>query len=450
MFLGMRGTGDWVGSADGLTGGDQRPMNWRQQIMYLYPNGMAPLTAILSMMGSESVDDPQFHWWTQEQTAVAGAVIGPGLYTLPDLSVAYTGIPAGAIGDILYAEVTTVLAMRIREGHQILLRDASDWRVDVVGKVTGVTRGAPNSVLAIRLLEADNNSPDNDLTACDNFKIIGNINPEGGEMPDAIALNPVKVYNYTQIFRTPLSLTRTALKTRLRTGNQYQKAKSECLEMHSWEMELAYLWGIRTENFGDNRKPERTTMGVINFIRMYAGANCDDFTLNVAYTGMTWGQALGGSTAGEVWFKAMLEQIFRYGADEKLCLCGSGFLLGIDSLAMSGGQINLQPAQKTYGMQIRTWITAFGTIHMKTHPLFSYDATTRNMGVILEPKELGYRYVDDTSFYGESTSKQHPAGYGTRRVDGINEEYLTECGLEFGLPQKCAVLNGVGLDNDLV
>ena len=74
MFLGMRGNGDWV---DG-----QRPMNWRQQILYLYPNGMAPLTAILSMIGNESVDDPQFHWWTQEQTAVGGDVAG--VYTLPD------------------------------------------------------------------------------------------------------------------------------------------------------------------------------------------------------------------------------------------------------------------------------------------------------------------------------------------------------------------------------
>ena len=440
MFLGMRGDGDWV-SDDGTGKGTQRPMNWREQIMYLYPNGMAPLTAILSMMGSESVNDPQFHWWTQVQSAVQGAVAG--VFTLPDLSVAYTGVPAAAAGAILHIQITTALAMRVREGHQILLRDASDWRVDVVGKVTNVARGAVNSVVTVELLEADTNSPANDLSDCDNFKIIGNINPEGGEMPDAIALNPEKVYNFTQIFRTPLSLTRTALKTRLRTGNQYQKAKSEALEMHSWEMELAFLWGIRTENFGDNGKPERTTMGVINFIRQFAAANCDDYTLNATYAGQTW------AAGGEVWFKAMLEQIFRFGAAEKLCLCGSGFLLGIDALAMTGGQINLQPAQKTYGMEIRTWITPFGTIHMKTHPLFSFDATTRNMGVLIEPKELGYRYIDDTSFYGESTAKKHPAGYGQRRIDGLNEEYLTECGLEFGLPQKCAVLNGVGLDNNL-
>ena len=427
MFLGMRGDGDWVTN--------QRPENWRQQILYLYPNGMAPLTAILSMISSESVDDPRFHWWTQEQSSVGGAVAN--IYTLPDLSVAY--VTGGVAGDVLYVQITTVLANRIREGHQILLRDTSDWTVDVVGKVTGVTRGTTNSVLAVKLLEADDNSTSNNLADSDVFKIIGNINPEGGEMPDAIALNPTEVYNSTQIFRTPLSLTRTARKTRLRTGDQYQKAKSEALEMHSWEMELAFLWGIYTVNTGDNGKPERTTQGVISFIRQYAAANCDDYTTNATYAGLTWAQG------GEAWFKNMLEQIFRYGADDKLCLCGSGFLLGIDALAMAGGQINLQPAQKTYGMNIRTWITPFGTINMKTHPLFSFDATTRNMGLIIEPKEMTYKYIDDTKFYGESSEKTHPEGYGGRRLDGTNEEFLTECGLEFGLPQKCAILNGVGL-----
>jgi hypothetical protein len=433
MMLGMRGNGDWVA--------DQRPMNWREQILYLYPNGMAPLTAILSMLGSEKVDDPQFHWWTQEQTTVGGAVAG--IYTLPDLSVAY--VTGGVAGDMLYVQVTTTLANRIRAGHQILLRDASDYSVDVVGKVVEVTRGAVNSVLHVRLLEDDDNgaATGHDLSDCDTFKIIGNINPEGGEMPDAIALNPTKVYNYTQIFRTPLSITRTARKTKLRTGDQYQKMKAEALEMHSWEMELAYLWGIRTENIGDNGKPERTTMGVINFIRQYAAANCDDYTLNATYAGQSW------AAGGETWLKNMLEQVFRYGATEKLCLCGSGFLLGIDALAMTGGQVQLQPGQKTYGMDIRSWLTPFGTIHMKTHPLFSYDATTRNMGVLLEPKEMTYRFIDDTQFYGENSSKSHPEGYGNRRLDGTNEEFLTEAGLEFGLPQKCAVLNGVGLDNTL-
>ena len=82
MFLGMRGNGDWVA--------DQRPLNWRQKILKLYPNGQAPLTAMLSMMGSSRVDDPEFNWWTQEQTSVVGDVAG--VFTIADLSVAYAGV----------------------------------------------------------------------------------------------------------------------------------------------------------------------------------------------------------------------------------------------------------------------------------------------------------------------------------------------------------------------
>jgi hypothetical protein len=426
MFLGMRGNGDWVA--------DQRPKNWREQILYLYPNGMTPLTAILSMMGSKSVDDPEFNWWTQSMTSVAGAVAG--VYTDPGCTVAY--VSGGIIGSVVYVSITTTLGNQIRIGHQILLRDASDYRVDVVGKITGVTRGTLVTVLAVRLLEADDNAvtaPAHDLSDCDNFKIIGNINPEGSEMPEAIAYNPTKVHNYTQIFRTPLSITRTARQTRLRTGDQYQKAKSEALEMHSIEMELAFLWGIPTEGTGDNGKPERTTQGIISFIREHAPANCVDFTLDALYAGDDW------ITSGETWLENMLEQIFRYGAQDKLCLCGSGFLLGLNKLAKANGNINISPGQTTYGIKVTEWMTPFGSIQLKTHPLFSFDATTRNMGILLEPSEITYRFMKDTTFNPHKDSESH--------IDGTLEDYITEAGLEFGLAEKCGILNGVGLDNEL-
>jgi len=205
-------------------------------------------------------------------------------------------------------------------------------------------------------------------------------------------------------------------------------------------MELAFLWGIRTQNIGDNGKPERTTMGVINFIRQYAAANCDDYSLNATYHGKTW------AVGGEDWLKEMLEKAFRYGANEKLCLCGSGFLLGIDKLAKTGATVNVEPGQKIYGMEITRWITPFGSIYMKTHPLFSYDATTRNMGILLEPKELTYRYIDDTTFYGES-GKSASEGTNGGRIDGTQEEFLTEAGLEYHHPYTGAFLNGVGLNH---
>ena len=431
-FLGMRGTDDWVT--------DQRPMNWRQQILYIEPNGMAPLTAMLSMMGEERVDDPEFYWWEYLVGHVTGAVAQ--IWTLPNLTVAY--VAGGAAGDTLYLQVTAAVAGLIRIGHQLLLRDASDHTVDVNAKVTAVDINGGNSVIAVKLLEADDNStivPANNLSDCDNLMVIGNINPEGGQMPDPVLWDPTKIYNKCQIFRTSLSITRTAKRTRLRTGDEYTKQKKECLMQHSMEMEMAFLWSILTDNIGTNSKPERTMRGLIPFIRQYAPGNVDDFRYNATYSGTTWIQETGGI----LWLNTMLEQMFRYGSTEKFAFCGSGALLGLQRLAMAHSQLNITVGQGAYGIKVLEWITPFGTLYLKTHPLFSYDAVTRNMVVVFEPKKIKYRYIDDTTFYKDGEAS-HP-GRGGGRLDATDEEFLTECSLEMTNPYGCGLLTGFNSDS---
>lgn len=427
-FMGMRGTGDWVTN--------QRPENWREQILYLYPNGMAPLTGMLSMLNSESTDDPHFHWWTLNKGSVGGDIAG--IFTTPDLANAY--VAAGVAGDILYVTVAEALAKQIRGGHQVLLRDASDYSVDVNAKVTvDPTFNGAASVLSVRLLENDDNSANNDLSDADTILVVGNINPEGGEIPTAVHEDPVEYFNYTQIFRTPLDITRTAMKTKLRTGEEYQRMKRDALEAHSIEMEQSAFWGIPTVGTGSNGKPERTSQGIAHFIRTNAAANVDDYTLNATYAGQAW------TAGGETWFKAFLEQCFRYGSTEKMAFVGSGALLGIDALANQGGHINIAPGQTDYGLKVTTWITPFGTLHMKTHPLFSYQATTRNMMIIIEPRNMRYRYIDDTFFKKDTDERKG----GHIAIDGRKEEYLTEMGYEFHHPLTFMMLNGVGLNNNL-
>jgi len=423
-FLGMRGTGDWVAG--------QRPLSWREQVLYLWPNGMTPLTAIMSMMKSEKVDDPEFYYWEYLAGSVNGAVAQ--VCTLPDFSVNYAG--GGVLGDTIHLRVAAALVGSIRYGHQVLLRDASDATVDVNAKVTHTMANGANSLITVELLENDDNAIAHDLTSCDHLIVIGNLNPEGGEMPDAVLWDPSKIYNRTQIFRNSLSISRTAMRTRLRTGDEYQKQKMEVLKQHSMEMELAFMWSVLSERVGANGKLERTMRGLIPFIRQYAPANCVDYRLlNI---GVTW------LTGGENFIDTYLEQMFRYGSGERFALCGSGALLGINRLVKAVGNMEYTSATKSYGIQVVDWVTAFGTIHLKTHPLFSYDATTRNMVVMFEPKNLTYRFIDDTTFYPDDL-KGH-MGRGSGRLDAKDEEYLTECSLEMHYPQTCALFNGVGLD----
>jgi hypothetical protein len=426
-FMGMRGTGDWAT--------DERPKNWRQGILYLYPNGMAPLTGLLSKMGEEVVTDPEFAWWTKNLATQGGTITD--IYTDSGMTAA---LAAGgtAAGVTLYVKVAQALATEFRVGHQVLLRVSTNLNVDVNAKVVGVTLAGADSKIDVKLLEADDNGGATNLSTADTILIIGNINSEGAPIPNAVAYDPVKWFNYTQIFRTPLDITRTARKTTLRTEDAYKEAKRESLELHSIEMEKAFFWGIRTENVGTNGKPERTTMGVIQAIKTGAPSNSFTYTTDASVpASTTW---LEG---GEEWLDRSLEVIFRYGSSDKMAFAGSGALLGINRIAKAAGQINLTPTATSYGLKVTQWITPFGTLNLMTHPLFSYDATTRNLLVILEPQMLKYRYIDDTTFMSMDTTKVSPSH---ERLDGTKEEWLTECGLEYHHPTKFGLLNDVGKD----
>lgn len=430
-FLGMRGTGDWVT--------DQRPKNWRETILFLYPNGSMPLTAIMSKMKSEKTDDPQFYWWTKTLPTQSATVTG--VYTDSGLTSAYSS--GGVTGSALYLKMAAADVIHFRAGHTVLLRDASDFTVDVIAKVTAVTANGSSSSIAVKLLEADDNSSyGHDLSDCDTVIVAGNLNAEGAAMPTAIAYDPAKLYNYTQIFRTSLSITRTARRTKLRTGDQYKEAKREALELHGIEMERAFLFGVPYEGVGDNGKPERTTEGLITCIRTNNPIGVSDFTLNASYHGKAWLDDGGG----EDFLDTYLEQVFRYGRQEKLAVCGTGALLGLNKLARANGHFTMTSTTKAYGINVVEWVTPFGTIFLKTHPLFNIEPSLRSSMVIFEPENCVYRYIDDTTFYGEG-GKTASEGTNGGRTDGTQEEFLTEAGLEYHHPYTACFLNGIGSDH---
>lgn len=428
-FLGMRGTGDWAT--------DQRPKNWREGILHEYPNGMAPLTALMSKMSEGPVDDPEFNWWTKSLPTQGGDITAGEIYT--DSAMTSACGDASAAGAILYVKTTEAVASHFREGHQALLRDSSDYEVDINAKVLAVQKNGASSCITVKLLEADDNSSTHGASDVDRILVIGNLNAEGAAMPDAIAYDPTKIYNYTQIFRTPLEITRTARLTKMRTGDNYTEAKREALEMHSIEMEKAFIWGIRTENVGSNGKPERTTRGLIDVIKTYASGNVSDYSLDTDYSGESW------LVGGEDWLDNRLRLMFRYGKREKLVFAGDGALLAINRLAKSTGDFSLVPSTKSYGIQVTEWQTAFGKINIVTHPLFSYETTNQYSMVVFEPSQLKYRYITDTTFYKDPDK----GNTGWTRKDGTSEEFLTECGLEYHFPTGWGYLNGVGVDNAL-
>lgn len=431
-FMGMRGTGDWVT--------DARPKSWREAILRRYPNGSAPLTAIMSKMGSERVTDPEYNWWTKALPLQGGSVTG--IYRDVTLATAYGA--AMSLGDTCYVKMAEALSKEFRIGHIVVLKDASDPTLTVNCRVTGRNSNGASSYLACKLLEDDDNGV-GDLTYGDRIVNAGNSNAEGAAIPDAIAYDPTKWYNFTQIWRTPLEITRTAKLTRLRTGDAYREAKREALELHSIEMEKSLLFGIATETVGDNGKYERTTMGLIPAIigggTGHAGATeagtQDHYVTNSDHSGQSW---LAG---GEEWLDTHLETVFRYGKGEKMAFCGSTTLLGINRLVKNGGTFQFNAKTRSYGIKVIEWVTAFGSIDLIIHPLLSYETTTRDAMIIFEPANLKFRYITDTMFKKDDRLEK---GAWTA-TDGLKEEYLTEGGLEYHHPIGWAYLTGFNSAN---
>jgi len=426
-FLGMRGNGNWVTN--------QRPENWREMILRLYPNGSAPLTAMLSMLGSEATDDPVFHWWTKNLPDQGGDV--SGVYTDAALSSAAT--TAGfAEGTTLYFKVAEAVADEFHEGHTAMAQKGSDHNYSYIGLVTDVVKNGASSYLAVKLREAS--STTYPITSTDTIDVAGNSNPEGAPMPSALSYDPVEYYNYTQIFRTSLAITDTARQTRLRTDEAYQEAKREALEIHAMEMERAFLFGARFSGTGSNGKPQRETYGLRKFILDHAADNVDNYQTSVGYGSVGWTAAAGG----EKWLNEQLEIIFRKGSNEKIGLIGNQGLLAINRLAQTSADVNINPMTVAYGMRVLEWITPFGTLYLKTHPLFSHRPALRRDLLVLEPSNLRYRYVRnrDTRFISDPRDNRNT----NNSKDGTEEEFITEAGLEVHHPDTMGYLSGLGLD----
>jgi len=436
-MFGMRGTGDWAE--------DERPKSWREQILYLKPNGSAPLTALLSKMKKEKVDDPQFHWWTKGLATMRGTITG--VYTDTDLSVAYTS--GGVSGDTLFIKMSATDLGYFRLGHEVVLRDASDLTVDVVGRINVRKENGANSYLGVVLLEDDDNSSSHDLSDADVILIAGNVNAEGAGMPDALSDDPTKWYNFTQIFREPLEISGTALATKLRTNPQYyQRIKMETLERHSITMEHAFFWGVPSETIGADGKIQRTTLGIVPAIRGGytgqggSGGTVSNYATDSRYSGQSW---LSG---GDDWLDTNLEIAFRYNSLDKLAMCGSGALVAVNKLVKNSGDFSFGPTTTVYGIKIREWITPLGSLYLMTHPLWSEEVTTRNIMVVFEPENVIYKHLPgrDTHFIGEGIGKTNT---GWSRKDGIKEEFLTEAGLEYHHPKSWLYLTGFGQDNSV-
>jgi len=397
---GLRATTDF----DAVTG--QRPNAWREGVLRLDPVGETPLYGLTTLMRSRRVDDPLFNWFEQ--------LTNKRRLTLSaNLSASATTV--SVTGD----------ALMVKEGDLLLVENTGEV-LRVSQNPTGnssvkVTRGFAGTTAAAVTYNGAGVNP--------NLAVMGSAYEEGSLPPTGIAYDPTRKYNFTQIFRDTFAMTRTARRTRLRTRNDVNQAKKECLMYHKAGIERAFFFGPRWEGTV-NGKITRTTGGIDYFVP----------TANVIS-----GDATNGNTLADL--EAWSEQIFEYGSDEKMVFCGNKLMTTLTQIIRyaKGAMFEIMPAEKEYGMSVQRVRTPHGVLVFKTHKMFNQLSGGTNagsntyygrnsQGFVLDMANISYVYIDDTTFQ----SKLEANG-----LDGLQSGFLTECGLELHFPETHFILKDI-------
>ena len=366
---GLRGTGDW--------GPDERPKNFREMILWLNPNGDAPLQALMSKMRKESTDDPEFSWWEETNVVWRGAINNGAGYTATDTTLT----------------IDTADALELKKGDLLLVETAEDTAysaeiMEIASDPTSstsitVTRGVAGSTAAAL--------PDNTF-----LTKIGSANEEGSRAPTATSRNPTKQFNYTEIQKDSYSITGTAEVTKARTGDPVKNDKKRKMFDHFAALEFTSIFGKRFETTGANGKPKRYSGGLMYFLA--------DAATN---RGITSAMKIWSAAATEDTFIDTIAPMFDYRTDDgnvdtRIVLCGNGFLTNLNKLVRNSSSTRIQydGEIKFYGLSLRQFTIPQGTLYLKTHPLFNQHGRYTNSAIFINPSAIRWRYMNgrDTKF----------------------------------------------------
>lgn len=387
---GLRASGDF--------GTDERPKSFREMILFRNPKGSAPIFALTSRGKKKSVTDPEYAWWDEPNGNVR---LQSAQSHASDVT---TIVVDSSDPDATNADRNWGLATHLKPGDLLQVEKTEATTIDnemieVVQVISATTfivrRGAAGTTPATIANDAW-------------MTLMGSAYAEGTDAPPAVSRNPIKYFNYTQIFKNTYELSKTADKTTYRTGDAWSNDKKRKTFDHSRDIEWAMLYGRRFEGTGDNGKPKRYMGGLRQFIPSSRTT--------------IYGAAVTVST-----FLDAIYKVFDYdtaAGDERIAFCGNLALNSLNKIIQADANTDIQydGVFEVYGMNFRRFITPQGSIYLKTHPLLNiHDKYSRSM-FILDFDSIRYVHLKDR----DTKSKDDVQ---TESEDVRRGFYQTECGL---------------------
>lgn len=248
----------------------------------------------------------------------------------------------------------------------------------------------------------------------DPLVIIGNVNEEFATMRTMKTTGLTPMYNYTQIWRTPFGVSRTAQNTKLYGPKElsYQQMKKGI--EHKKDIERSLIFGERKEDTS-GAHPKRATGGLLSFLT----ANNYD---------------AGGALTQSEFDNNISEVVFKYGSKDKILYASARLLSVINGWAL--GKLMIDQSAKKYGLSVFKYITPFGNYNIINGMHTLEGAVYGTYGIVIDPENVRYRPLQG----GDTKLRTNIQANDT---DGRIDEYLTEGGLEVRNAETHAVITGI-------
>lgn len=348
-------------------------------ITRLMPNGQAPLFGMTAMLPTEQALQVEHGFFTKTM-----------LFPMINLDAA---VADGVVTTFTVASTSDVLP-------GMLMRAESTGEVVIINSVlsatqVSVTRGVGSTAAAI----ADNV----------NLYQIGNAFEESSVRPNALQINPVRITNFTQIFRNTWALSGSAQATQVIAGETtVAENRMDCASFHAADIEKALFFGTKSQGTR-NGQPFRTMDGLRNII------------LNASYYPASYGGVVNNTTAGGTTnftqLETALDPVFNQATDpkvgnERVLFVGGAARKVINNIGRLNSTYYIQNGATSYGLQFGQFNIARGSFRMIEHPLFNSNSDWSKYAIAVDLSTFRVAYLG-----GRKTMKQEFNMNGDTIVD---------------------------------
>jgi hypothetical protein len=360
-------------------------------IVRLMPNGTAPLFAMTSMLQSETAVATEHGFFTKTMLFPQLTVSAAGQLSTD------TTFTVGSTTNILPGMIMRVTST----GENIIINSV------LSGTQVQVTRGLGGVAAAA-------------IAASINLYQVGNAYEEGSVRPSALVINPVRITNYTQIFRNTWAITDTIRSTMMIAGEtNVAESRQDCAAFHAADIEKALFFGQKTQGTR-NGQPFRTCDGLIPIVGNIAYYPASIAVVN-SYT--------AGGTTNFTQLEGFLDPVFNQASDpkvanERVLFVGGTAKKVINNIGRLNGTYYLVDGQTNWGLQFSTFKTARGTFRVIEHPLFNSNPDWSKMAVAVDLSTFRVAYLGDRKTQNKEFNMDNDAT--DNGIDAVGGTLTTE------------------------